>query len=153
MLTQCPNCHAKRFKARPAEKVKVVAGHRFRAIVPGQECQQCKETFYEIVALTRFDLLVAKALADAGVELVTPVTAALSLGPAPHPYRRIRRDGQGFVLAHKQWRARCGVDGDQVTVLSFATGYRARDLHQSSEPALELHRRFVQRFGYPGDGA
>ncbi|MCC6900604.1 MAG: tRNA (N6-threonylcarbamoyladenosine(37)-N6)-methyltransferase TrmO [Polyangiaceae bacterium] len=94
----------------------------------------------------------AAFLAEGGVELLTPVIAALSLGPAPHPYRRIRRDGQGFVLAHKDWRARFEVEGSQVVVQSFATGYRARELHESAEAPLELHRRFVERFGYPGDG-
>jgi tRNA-Thr(GGU) m(6)t(6)A37 methyltransferase TsaA len=94
----------------------------------------------------------AAFLSDAGVELLEPVTAALSLGPAPHPYRRIRPDGPRFVLAHRDWRARFEVQGDAVTVQSFATGYRARELQQSLEPALELHRRFVERFGYPGNG-
>lgn len=68
MLTQCPSCQAKKFKGRLAEKVKVVGGHRFRALVPGQECQQCGESFYEIGTLARFDQLVAKELADAGVK-------------------------------------------------------------------------------------
>ena len=68
MLTQCPNCHAKSLKDRLAEKVKVVGGHRFRAFVPGQECQKCGESFYDIRPLARFDQLVAKELADAGVK-------------------------------------------------------------------------------------
>jgi len=68
MLTQCPSCHAERFKDRLVEKVKVVRGHRFRALVPGQECQECGESFFEIRVLARFDQLVAKELADAGVK-------------------------------------------------------------------------------------
>ncbi len=68
MLTQCPSCHAKKFKDRLVEKVKVVGGHRFRAFVPGQECRECGEGFYEIRTLARFDQLVAKELVDAGVK-------------------------------------------------------------------------------------
>jgi len=84
-----------------------------------------------------------------GIELAVPVATALALGPAPHPYRRIRRYGDCFILAHKEWRARFVVDGTNVTVLSFATGYRAREI---SEPAREPHRGFVEAFGYPGHG-
>ncbi len=84
-----------------------------------------------------------------GIELLDPVTAALSLGPAPHPYRRIRRDGETFVLAHKEWRARFVVEGKTVRVRGFATGYRAREVH--SAEVGQAHRAFVERFGYPGD--
>lgn len=88
-----------------------------------------------------------------GIELWEPVASALSLGPAPHPYRRIKRDGDVFVLAHREWRARFAVDGSSVTVLSFATGYRARELAESAGQELAAHRRFVEAFGYPGDRA
>lgn len=66
MLTECPSCHAKRLKVRLVEEVKVVGDHRFRALLPGQQCRQCGETFYELRTLARFDQLVAKELADAG---------------------------------------------------------------------------------------
>lgn len=85
-----------------------------------------------------------------GIDLAQPVAAALALGPAPHPYRRIKRQGDAFVLAHKDWRARFTVEGSSVTVLSFATGYRAREMQGD---ALEPHQSFVRAFGYPGDGA
>lgn len=84
-----------------------------------------------------------------GIELVAPVAAALALGPAPHPYRRIRRDGDSFVLAHKEWRARFVVEGTTVHVRGFATGYRAREVDGAG--VAEAHRAFVERFGYPGD--
>ncbi|MBE7484363.1 MAG: tRNA (N6-threonylcarbamoyladenosine(37)-N6)-methyltransferase TrmO [Polyangiaceae bacterium] len=86
-----------------------------------------------------------------GIELVEPVTQALSLGPAPHPYRRIKRDGDELVIAHKDWRARFRVEGTSVTVLGFASGYRPRELHAPAGSSLEPHRCFVQAFGYPGD--
>ncbi len=52
------------------------------------------------------------------------VTAALALGPEPHPYRRIRREGEGFTIAVKDWRARFTVDGRSVRVHEIASGYR-----------------------------
>ncbi|MBK7584939.1 MAG: tRNA (N6-threonylcarbamoyladenosine(37)-N6)-methyltransferase TrmO [Myxococcales bacterium] len=85
------------------------------------------------------------------LDLTAPVTAALALGPAPHPYRRIKRAGDAFSLAVKDWRARFTVEGSNVTVLGFATGYRARELSASTDLALEPHRSFVEVFGYPGD--
>jgi DNA-binding transcriptional regulator YiaG len=36
--------------------------------VPGQECRQCGESFFEVRTLARFDQLVAKELANAGVK-------------------------------------------------------------------------------------
>jgi tRNA (adenine37-N6)-methyltransferase len=51
------------------------------------------------------------------------VTATLALGPEPHPYRRIRRDGDGFTLAVKDWRARFTVAGRCVSVHEIGSGY------------------------------
>lgn len=36
--------------------------------MPGQECRQCGESFFEVRTLARFDQLVAKELANAGVK-------------------------------------------------------------------------------------
>jgi hypothetical protein len=75
----------------------------------------------------------------------------LRLGPAPHPYRRIRPAGEEFVLAVKEWRARFTVSGRDVRVLWIATGYRASQLAaESADPAgdvLEAHRAFTARYG------
>lgn len=90
-------------------------------------------------------------LQSLGVELRAGLISALALGPSPHPYRRIRRDGEGFVLAHKEWRARFEVSERRVTVASLFTGYRARELFKDSDPSLQPHRAFVARFGFPGD--
>jgi hypothetical protein len=87
------------------------------------------------------------------IELEPPVVRALALGPAPHPYRRIKRDGDALRLAYKDWRARFCVTGERVKVLAFGTGYRAKELALSTDPTLEPHRAFVERFGYPGDRA
>jgi len=81
------------------------------------------------------------------VDLTSPVNRALALGPEPHPYRRIRKKGEAFVLAVKDWRIHFLVDARIVTVDSIATGYRARDLASSKDVAVDVHRAFVARFG------
>ena len=88
-----------------------------------------------------------------GLDLAAPIARALELGPAPHPYRRIKREGELFKLAHKQWRALFSIAGGDVLVLGIGTGYRAKELFGSADPALEPHRAFTERFGFPGDRA
>ena len=48
--------------------------------------------------------------------LAEPIARVLSLGPQPHPYRRIRKDGDAFRLALKDWRVRFRVEGREVVV-------------------------------------
>jgi tRNA-Thr(GGU) m(6)t(6)A37 methyltransferase TsaA len=91
----------------------------------------------------------AKWLDARGVDLVTPVEKVLTLGPQPHPYRRIRVDGDGMRLAVKDWRVRFCVEGRRVTVQSIATGYRQSQLDAppaAGDDAVRLHRVFVARF-------
>ena len=83
-------------------------------------------------------------------DLRAGIEQALVLGPQPHPYRRIKRDGDAYRLAHKEWRVRFTVDGELVRVLSIATGYRAKELFGSTDAELEAHRQFVERYGFPG---
>ncbi len=81
------------------------------------------------------------------LDLTERVRATLTLGPVPHPYRRIKPDGDGFVLAVKEWRIRFAVTGRQVRVLDVVSGYRASQLASPSDgedPLLPLHREFVQ---------
>ena len=80
------------------------------------------------------------------VDLMTPVTRALSLGPQPHPYRRIKRDGDAFRLAVKDWRIRFQVDGRDVTVLRIQSGYRPSQLATATDPAVQIQQAFVTRF-------
>jgi tRNA-Thr(GGU) m(6)t(6)A37 methyltransferase TsaA len=87
--------------------------------------------------------------AEHRVDLVAPVNAALRTGPAPHPYRRIREDGDALRLAVKDWRVRFRVEGKNVEVLSLHTGYRAKELADEGDPALAPHRAHVARFGFP----
>jgi tRNA-Thr(GGU) m(6)t(6)A37 methyltransferase TsaA len=84
-------------------------------------------------------------LRDRGVDLREPIQKALSLGPEPHPYRRIRPHGTGMRLALKEWRVDFEVEGRRIVVRSLATGYRARDLAEKA--ALEVHREMVRVWG------
>jgi hypothetical protein len=84
------------------------------------------------------------------VDLITPVDRTLALGPEPHPYRRIRMDAQGTLLAVKDWRVRFAIaPGEESTrcvkVISIGTGYRASQLADPSLPGIEPHRAFAAR--------
>ncbi|HEU4406424.1 MAG TPA: tRNA (N6-threonylcarbamoyladenosine(37)-N6)-methyltransferase TrmO [Polyangiaceae bacterium] len=82
-----------------------------------------------------------------GVDLRGPAARVLSLGPQPHPYRRIRAEGEGMRLAIKDWRLFFTVEGRRITVRSIATGYRERELWGEGGGAPDAHRAFVERFG------
>jgi tRNA (adenine37-N6)-methyltransferase len=81
-----------------------------------------------------------------GVDLVAPVERVLELGPQPHPYRRIKPDGDGFRLAVKDWRVRFRVDGREVTVEAIRSGYRPAQLAEAATPEVAVQRAFVERF-------
>ena len=81
------------------------------------------------------------------VDLATRVTRTLSIGPEPHPYRRIKRRGEGYRLALKDWRIDFRVEGRAVTVDAIASGYRPRELATSAASSVAVHRAFVERFG------
>jgi tRNA-Thr(GGU) m(6)t(6)A37 methyltransferase TsaA len=80
-----------------------------------------------------------------GVALRPHIEAALALGPQPHAYRRIRRQGAGYRLALKEWRVDFTVDGQTITVRAIATGYRSSQLATDAAPSL--HREFLAAFG------
>lgn len=87
------------------------------------------------------------------IELRSPLVQALSLGPAPHAYRRIKRDDEGLVMAHKSWRVRFRPVERAMVVTRIVSGHRTRDLEAKSvvgdpdrEKDLEVHRAFVGRF-------
>lgn len=82
------------------------------------------------------------------VDVRARIVEALSLGPQPHPYRRIKRaEGGALVLAVKEWRARFLLAERTMTVQSIFSGYRARELGSGGDPKLAVHRAFVARFG------
>jgi tRNA-Thr(GGU) m(6)t(6)A37 methyltransferase TsaA len=86
-----------------------------------------------------------------GFPLAARVAATLSVGPQPHPYRRIRRDGDGLRLAVQAWRVRFTVEGRRVRVLAVASGYRPRELaapDAGRRAELAVHRDFAA--AWPG---
>ena len=90
-------------------------------------------------------------LVDRGVvDLRTSVERVLSLGPEPHPYRRIRKDGpEAFKLAVKDWRVRFVVDERSVLVQRIDSGYRPAQLEAAGardDDELGVHVAFATRF-------
>jgi tRNA (adenine37-N6)-methyltransferase len=83
------------------------------------------------------------------IALREPVVAVLALGPTPHPYRRIKREADAFVLAHKEWRVHFEARGQEILVTRVKSGYRPSVLFGSNaeDAALTPHREFVARFG------
>jgi tRNA (adenine37-N6)-methyltransferase len=101
---------------------------------------------YEDHALAQLAFLPAELC----VALRERIDAALALGPSPHAYRRIRREGEGYVLAARDFRACFADAGARVLrVTHLRTGYKPRELHGDGS-APELHRAFVARFGLDG---
>jgi len=82
-----------------------------------------------------------------GVDLQASIEAALTLGPQPHAYRRIRPHGGAMRLALKEWRVDFMAAGRRIVVTSVRTGYRARQL--ATDAAPEIHRAFSARFPDP----
>jgi tRNA (adenine37-N6)-methyltransferase len=75
----------------------------------------------------------------------------LALGPAPHPYRRIKDCGDHMRLAVKDFRLRFVVAGSAVHVQAIESGYRKRVLDDPRAIArertpLDVHRAFVAEF-------
>jgi len=85
--------------------------------------------------------------ASFGLELRERFVAALRLGPEPQAFRRIRREGSGFVISVKDWRALFTAAERTVTVLEFQTAHRPRVLATSLDTSLDAHRAFVTKFG------
>ncbi len=92
------------------------------------------------------------------MDLRARISDALSLGPQPHPYRRIKKLDEGpdgpqgaHLLAVKEWRVRFIVhETDQppaIVVGALFSGFRPRELASGTAPALPLHRAFAARFG------
>jgi tRNA-Thr(GGU) m(6)t(6)A37 methyltransferase TsaA len=84
-----------------------------------------------------------------GIDLESRIRTTLALGPSPHPYRRIRKDGQGFRLAVQEWRVRFVVTGKALLVEKVTSGYRPSQLF--TDPALTAHRTFAEAFGTDGE--
>jgi tRNA-Thr(GGU) m(6)t(6)A37 methyltransferase TsaA len=88
-----------------------------------------------------------------GLKIRQRIDDTLALGPAPHPYRRIRPDGAGFRLAIKEWRVHFTVAGRDVRVLDIRSGYRAaqRNAGAADPGPRGLHFAFAKRYEAQGD--
>ncbi len=92
------------------------------------------------VELTREARTQLELLKTFGVDLESRVQATLALGPEPHAYRRIKRDGDAFVLAIKDWRVRFVVLANRrISVSRLSSGYSPRELAKTKDPALSAH--------------
>ena len=88
-----------------------------------------------------------KYLADShDIDLTPRIESALALGPSPHAYRRIRKEGDGFKLAVKDFRVLFAVAGPLITVREIKSGYRPAALFAPEGDAPLAHRAFVARF-------
>jgi tRNA-Thr(GGU) m(6)t(6)A37 methyltransferase TsaA len=81
-----------------------------------------------------------------GLALAERIRATLSLGPAPHPYRRIRRTADGLQLAVKEWRVLFTVTGREIAVLRVDSGFRPGQLARLEDPSLDTHREYLARW-------
>lgn len=82
-----------------------------------------------------------------GLALRERIRATLALGPAPHPYRRIRREGSELRLAVKEWRVRFEVTGRDVRVLEIRSGFRASQIASGADvEPIRSHAEFVARW-------
>lgn len=81
--------------------------------------------------------------AHTGLAIGERIRSTLALGPAPHPYRRIRRMGEWMQLAVKEWRVRFTVLGTQVRVTEIYSGFRPPQLAAGAGESLQLHRQFL----------
>lgn len=89
--------------------------------------------------------------AHTGLRLGERVRATLKLGPEPHPYRRIRHEGDTLQLAVKEWRVRFTVANRAVRVVAIRSGYRnaQRRAACTGTAMPDAHREFVARFEEP----
>jgi tRNA-Thr(GGU) m(6)t(6)A37 methyltransferase TsaA len=82
--------------------------------------------------------------AHTGLAIGARIRSTLELGPAPHPYRRIRRLQEGLQLSVKEWRVRFIVVERDVRVIEIHSGFRAAQLAAGeADDSLRTHREFV----------
>jgi tRNA-Thr(GGU) m(6)t(6)A37 methyltransferase TsaA len=76
------------------------------------------------------------------------IVSTLSLGPEPHPYRRICRVGEELMqLAVQDWRVRFRVAGKEIQVLEIRSGYRPSQLNAATsgaDSAIALHQEYAR---------
>lgn len=102
---------------------------------------------FDAEALAQLDWLAARGAAA----LRERAVATLSLGPQPHPYRRIKPLGDGrWQLAIKDWRLVFSVQDRTITVLQVRSGYAPAQLApagSATDDPRALHRSFIAAWG------
>lgn len=83
-----------------------------------------------------------------GIDLRTRIVDHLSIGPRPHAYRRIRKEGEGFVLSVRDWRAHFIIEGQNVRLQRLSSGAKMKDIVRGDAPTV--HGEYVDRFGALG---
>ncbi|MDR2214299.1 MAG: tRNA (N6-threonylcarbamoyladenosine(37)-N6)-methyltransferase TrmO [Nevskiaceae bacterium] len=77
------------------------------------------------------------------------ILATLSLGPQPHPYRRIRHGRNGAQLAVRDWRVDFDIASPQhIRVLRIRSGYDPQQLARTPrgpDDPIDLHQRYIAR--------
>jgi tRNA (adenine37-N6)-methyltransferase len=82
--------------------------------------------------------------AHTGLTIGERIQSTLALGPASHPYRRIRRVGEWMQLSVKEWRVRFTVVARDVRVLEINSGFRDSQLAGGgADESHRLHREFL----------
>jgi tRNA-Thr(GGU) m(6)t(6)A37 methyltransferase TsaA len=97
--------------------------------------------------IVHFDTLAAEQVAwietHPGLAIGERIRSTLTLGPAPHPYRRIRRMENDLQLAVKEWRVRFTVADRDVRVTRLESGFRASQLAASDlDEVCRKHKAF-----------
>lgn len=97
--------------------------------------------------VVRFEALAAEQAvwveSHTGLGIRERIESTLSLGPEPHPYRRIRRLDEGMQLSVKEWRVRFAIVDRDVRVVEIYSGFRASQLAAGeNDESLRAHREF-----------
>jgi tRNA-Thr(GGU) m(6)t(6)A37 methyltransferase TsaA len=80
-----------------------------------------------------------------GLAIRERIQSTLALGPAPHPYRRIRRIDEWMQLSVKEWRVRFSVVERDVHVIEIYSGFRASQLAAGgADESRRAHREFLE---------
>jgi tRNA (adenine37-N6)-methyltransferase len=88
--------------------------------------------------------------AQTGLAIRERIQSTLALGPAPHPYRRIRSVGGQTRLAVKEWRVLFVASGRNVRVTEIFSGFKASQLaNDTDDDMLAWHREFLRKWPAP----
>jgi tRNA (adenine37-N6)-methyltransferase len=101
--------------------------------------------------VVQFEALAAEQVAwieaHTGLAIHERIQSTLALGPAPHPYRRIRHIGEWMQLSVKEWRVRFAVVEREVRVLEIYSGFRDSQLAaDDADESRRQHRDFLARW-------